>query len=501
MLPSKFHDILAFPQDEQALWKSACDEELSSLRKHSTWNLVPAPPDRRKIGCTWVFRIKHNADGTINRRKAGLCAQGFSQQPGLDYSVTYAPTGRLNSLRVFLTLSASADLEIHQIDVITAFLIPDLDTEIYMRQPPGFRDTEHPDYVCLLKKTLYGLKQSPHLWNIEMNTCLVKLGFTPNPVDPCLYYRNEPNSTFSMIFLWVDDCILSCPNMAIMLALKLAISNSFAIKDLGPLQFCLGLQIIRDRPNRLLTLHQSHYVDTILNHSNMASCSPCLTPQNASVSLTPTAGSPISNSTPFRAVVGSLLYLSCCSRPDISTAVGELCRFSANPGPQHWTAVKQVLRYLQGTRSTGIQLGGNLTLIGWSDANWGGDIHTRRSATGYIFKLGLGPVSWNSKRQPTVALSSCEAEYMALSAATQEALWLRSLLQGLGLQQRATLIYEDNQGAIELTKNFKNHSRTKHIDIRYHFVKERVQLGKIEYCHTSQMIADLSSRTLSVNSE
>jgi hypothetical protein len=285
--------------------------------------------------------------------------------------------------------------------------------------------------------------------------------------------------------------------MAIIQELKRAISSSFAIKDLGPLQFCLGLQIVRDRQQRLITMHQSHYVTSILEQSNMSSCALAATPQNPSVTLV-ASDAPASKTTPYRAIVGSLLYLSCCTRPDISTAVGELCRFSANPGVQHWTAVKQVLRYLQGTRPTGIQLGGDGTLIGWSDANWGGDISTRRSTTGYIFKLGLGPVSWNSKLQPTVALSSCEAEYMALSSATQEALWLRALLQGLGLSQPPTLIYEDNQGAIELTKNSKNHSRTKHIDIRYHFVKERVQLNeiKIEYCHTSQMIADLFTKAL-----
>jgi transposase InsO family protein len=495
-IPRKYSDIQYMSEPHKSNWYKACDDEINGLQLHETWSLVPAPEDRKIIGSVWVFKLKYDAHGQIVRYKARLCCQGFHQIPGIDFHETFAPTGRMNSLRIFLSLAAHYDLNLHQIDIVQAFLIAKLDHEIYMRQPPGYEDQTN--NVCLLHKTLYGLKQSPHLWNQEINNALVSFGFNPNPVDPCLYSRKEASGGYSFLFLWVDDIIIAANEIEPIVS---SIKKLFDIKDLGPLKYCLNLQVERNRKAKTLILHQSHYIQTIIDSVFQTDVKTVSTPRDPSVILIENH-QPSSITSEYQSLLGHILYLSICTRPDIASAVGELSRFSKNPSPIHFDCLKRIVRYLKGTSNMGVVLGGeNIALKGWSDSNFAGDVNTRKSTSGYVFKLANGPISWSSKMQKTVALSSCEAEYMSLAHAVQEALWIKSLLGQYLDFNEPMVIYEDNQGAIDLTVNSKNHSRTKHIDIKYHFLKEKVRDKEIQvkFCSTSDMIADIFTKPLGSN--
>jgi hypothetical protein len=274
------------------------------------------------------------------------------------------------------------------------------------------------------------------------------------------------------------------------------------------LAYCLGIQIRRDRENRILWMSQEKYIGDILKRFNMEDCKPVGTPMDTSIKLTKDMEPQTEQEklemkkVPYRSAVGSLMYAMVGTRPDIAAAVGVVSRHLENPGQAHWAAVKRILRYLKGTQKLGLQYGGNPTsglLMGYSDADWAGDLETRRSTTGYMFQLCGGAISWNSKRQSSVALSTTEAEYMALSSATQEAIWLRQLLKDLhNPQQAATVIHEDNQACIAAVKNPTNHSRMKHIDIRYHFTREKVEAKEVvlEYCETNKMVADILTKAI-----
>jgi hypothetical protein len=504
-VPASYKDIAE--RADAAQWYAACQEELSSLSAQGTWTLAPLPIGRKAIGCKWVFRLKYHTDGSIARYKARLVAKGFTQRAGIDYSETFAPVAKHNSLRILLSLASSLQLDIHQVDVKTAFLIPELEEEIYMAVPEGVPASSNAgsnNHVCRLLKTLYGLKQSPRIWNARVDSVFRANGFDPSQVDPCIYTLRAAN-TAAFIGLYVDDIIIagSCATVS---EVKAFLANAFDITDLGPIRFCLGFEIDRNLPERTLHMHQHAFVVDLLTSSNMLDSKPCKTPLDPSVilsaSMCPESTADIRQMTsiPYRATVGSLLYLAVGTRPDIAAAVGVVCRYNSNPGPLHWEAVKHILRYLNGTRHHGILLGGSdTTCRGYADADWAGNPDTRNSTTGYVFMLGNAPVTWSSKLQKTVALSSCEAEYMALSAATQECVWIRSLLRDMGVSLTApTIIKEDNQGCIELTKSTKHHARTKHIDIRYHFIRERIESRDIQitYCATADMVADIMTKAL-----
>ena len=371
-----------------------------------------------------------------------------------------------------------------------------------MTQPPGFINNDFPDHVCLLNKSLYGLKQASHLWNIEMNQCLLSIGFQANPASPCIYIRSEPDSSFSIIFLWVDDVLIGAKT-TLMLGIKDAINSCFKITDMGPVKYFIGHQIEQNPINKQLFIHQSNLTTCIIAQTHLIHAISTPTPMDPYIILTSldcpqTDAAKLDMSTvPYRSIIGSLLYLSLCTRPDICSAVNLLSRYVSNPGRNHWNAVKHLIRYLIGTQHYGLTISGTAGQIyGYADANWGGNIDTRRSTTGFIFFLGSTPISWCSKTQKTVALSSCEAEYMALAAAVSEALWLLSILHGFGINQKSMIIYEDNQGCIELSKTTKHHGRSKHIDMRYHFIREQIynNIIKVIYCQSKEMIADLFTK-------
>ena len=499
----------ALTRADSSQWEQAAQLEYESIIKNDTWTLVDLPPGRRAIGCKWVFKVKYDALGNIERYKARLVAKGYSQTEGIDFNETFAPVAKFNSIRVLLALAAQQDFEVHQMDVKTAFLNGDLEEEIYMQQPEGFISIGQEGKVCKLKRSLYGLKQAGRSWYHKIDTCFSELGLQRTHADNCVYQLRK-DGTIIIVAIYVDDLLILANDVTALNNLKLELGKRFDMKDLGEVHFCLGIQVTRNRQERTIRISQAKYIEDVLKRFNMQDSKPIGTPLDASVKLTKDM-SPASaqeeeemKNVPYQSAIGSIMYAMLGTRPDISYAVGVVSQFSSAPGRSHWNAVKRILRYLKGTVNYALEYKGtDSTLIGYSDADWGGNLDDRRSTTGYVFSIAGGAVSWSSKKQPTVALSTTEAEYMALTQATKEGIWIRRLLEEIGigsdLLSGPTIIRTDNQGSIALAKNPIYHARTKHIDIRYHFIREKVEDGEVElsFCRTDDMTADVLTKGLS----
>ena len=495
-------------------WCTAMKSEMSSLYRNDTWELVPRPVNKNIVGSRWVFKVKPKPDGTVDRYKARLVAQGFSQVQGLDYSEVFSPVVRYAGFRSLLAFANVNDLEVHQMDVTTAFLHGELDHEIYMEQPEGFVDEANPTYVCKLKKSLYGLKQSARLWNSTLTQHLLSDGYKKSSADECIFIKTA-GKNFVILAVYVDDVIPVSNNTQMMEEEKLKLMKKFEMVDKGPIHYVLGMVINRDRESRTLTISQPEYLRSVLARFNMDNCNPVATPLEVGRNFRRTAeDEEKADISLYQQAIGCLTYASLISRPDIAVATRTMAQYMSNPSRCHWSGVKRILRYIKGTLEHGLVFSStdnsssDNVLVGFSDADWAGDLDTRRSTSGYTFFIGNALVSWSSRKQATVAKSSTEAEYVALSGATQEAIWLRRLVSDVPSQKPSatvindenlpTLINEDNQGAIDLSKNAKHHERTKHIDIAYHFIRERVATNEVivKYCNTNDMIADVMTKAL-----
>lgn len=461
------------------------------------------------MGYKWVFKIKRGPNGEILRYKARLCAQGFCQVAGIDYGETFSPVASFKSVRTLLAIAAEQDLELSQLDVQTAFLYGKLDADVYMRVPPGV-ESGGPNLVCKLDKALFGLKQSPKLWNSELNATLLSLGFDRLVNDPCLYVRRHRGEVLYLA-VWVDDIVVASSSEKQTRWFKDQMSKRYNMTDCGELHWCLGMRIRRDRDKGTITIDQERYIKDVLQRFRMGDCNPASIPAHPGVHLTkemsPSTDEEIQRmkSVPYRSAVGSLMFAMVGTRPDIAAAVARVCRYMENPGEQHWAAVKQIFHYLRGHAELGLTFrrGSGLQLRGWSDADWAEDRDTRRSTTGYVFTLAGAAISWKSKLQTTPALSTTEAEYMSAGAGVQEALSLRSLLEELGhVQSGPTPLCEDNQGCIRLALNRGSSYRTRHIAIRHHFIRHYTDpaLGNhtidLTYVPTKKMVADAMTKAL-----
>jgi hypothetical protein len=467
-----------------------------------TWDVTDLPSGRKAIGCKWVFKRKKDAEGNVARYKARLCAKVFSQVHGIDYNETFSPVAKLQAIRTVLALAAKLDLELQQMDVRTAYLNSGLKETIFMGLPklPHTMKNVPKGKVALLRKGLYGLKQAGRNWNTKINKFLTDFGFRRCKSDPCIYRLNRGKSIVFLV-LYVDDLILAHNDKKLVTELKSKLGAEYDMKDLGDLCWCLGMQVTRHRPTRTLTIDQSSFAEAILKTFRMDECSPVTTPIVTGSKLTSDAQTDDSDlEKKYRQAVGSLMYLMLGTRPDLAFSVCTLSRFMAKPTAQHWVAMKRVLRYIRGTAELGIVFSGekeSRNLFGYCDSDWGGDTDTRKSTTGYIFFF-VGPISWNTKRQPTVALSTTEAEYMAACTAAKQAIWLQQLFGELGFPQGTTNIFQDNRGCIQLANNPVFHKRTKHIDIRYHFIRELITDMRINlpWISTKDMVADFLTKPL-----
>ena len=478
-------------------WKQAMDEEIKQLHNLGTYTITKLPEDRKAIACKWVYRLKKDSEGNIVRYKARVVAKGFSQIPGIDFDETFAPVMRLDTLRLLLALSVSLHLKIHVVDVVGAYLNAHLKETIYMKQIPDYENGTN--NVLQLLQTLYGLKQSGRAWNEKLNATFLKLGYTRLISDQCVYIRKQDQS-LSIVAVHVDDMTIFASNDDVMSEIKEEFKKNFTITDLGELKQVVGFEVTRDDKGNL-KIAQKQYIKKILERFGMENSKPCKMPMDPNIRLTKTPEDESHNFPEYGAAIGSLMYAAIGTRPDIAYAVQCLSQFTNNPNPEHWTAVKRVFRYLNGTQDLGIVYKRNaeINLDGYTDADWGSNPVDRKSISGYIFLIGNSPVTWSSKKQQTVALSTMEAEYMAASMATREAMWLRTLLQELGFKlESPTTLNTDNQSAIQFTKNSGFHARSKHIDIQYHFVREKIISNEviIPYCASEDNLADMLTKAL-----
>ena len=508
--PTSLSDALESPQSEE--WKKAINEEYQSLVENNTWTLVPAssvPKDRKPLTNKVVFKTKYNADGTIAKRKARLVVKGYSQKKGIDYDEVFAPVAHHETIRTLLAVSAARKWFIHQMDVKTAFLNPILKEEIYMAVPEGMNNKgENGELlVCKLNKSLYGLKQASKCWNDLLHQWMVDFGFNRCYSDPCLYILKGRKGQEESIYVavWVDDLIIACKNQEKLHDFKKSIARKFKMTDLGSIQHCLGMRICYNLNNQVISIDQEKYIEDLLEKFSMHNCKPVATPliPNSTVNKEEPDISLDQHVTKFQELIGSLMYLVTCTRPDIAAAVGQLARVMSQPSKLHWSAAKHVLRYLKGTKGLSLTYGNardeeRENLIGFSDANFGGDSATARSTTGYVFILNGAAVSWKSKLQSVVALSTAEAEYMALCETVKEAVYLQQLLEEIGLKALPVTIYEDNQPCIHIASNPVTSNRSKHIAVRYHYVREVISNGKVQvlYKSTQEMVADCLTKNL-----
>ena len=414
---------------------------------------------------------------------------------------------RFSSIRSLLAIAVQLNLEVHQMDIRTAFLNGDLEHEIYMEQPEGYEDEEHPDFVCKLRKSLYGLKQSARCWNVKMDSFLKASGYNQSTADPCMYQKSENRDgkqCLILIALYVNDIVLATNDTTMLNKEKNQLMKRFEIEDQGEIHHCLGMCIKRDRSTKTMHISQKAYLENILKRFNMSNCKPVSTPMEVGRKYEKLKdGEQTTDLREYQCIIGSLTYAAIATRPDITFSVGMLSQYMSNPGEEHFRGIKRVLRYLRGTTDFGLEFKAQdnmkINLHGYADADWAGDVSTRKSTTGYLFQIGNGTVSWKTRRQSIVALSSTEAEYVSLSYAAQETIWMRNLLESIGFQQLdPTMISEDNQGAIALVGNPGNHPWTKHISIKYHFIREAVEKNKImlQYCPTKEMLADILTKAL-----
>ena len=489
-------------------WDKGYDDEINSLNRHGVWTLVPRstiPKDRKIIGCRPLFIRKRNEANEVTRHKVRVVAKGYSQVEGRDYTDTFAPVARLESVRTVLGIAATLDWEIHQFDVKTAFLHGNLTEEIYMEQPEGRKEKGKEDWVCRLHKSLYGLRQAGRCWYERLYGEMQKAGFTRVGVDHSVFVKQEPQGD-AMVTIHVDDMAVATSNKLTMTSIFDDLRKIIDIVDMGEIHWFLGMAVTRDRQARTISLSQKGFIDTILKRFRMEDSYGVSTPLDPHVvlskSMSPTSDvekqrmRPI----PYLAGVGSLMYVSLATRPDITFATNKLSQFNSNPGQAHWTALLRVLRYLKFTRNHVLVLGGHgkIKLEGYTDSDYAGCIDTRRSTSGYTFMLGCGSISWSSKRQAIVTTSSCEAEYVASCNAAKEAMWLCRLLESLGQKQIMPKIHSDNTGSITLTKDPAFHARSKHIDVQYHYTRERVENKDISfhYLPTAEMAADIFTKAL-----
>ena len=491
MEPKKIGEAIDDPS-----WVSAMQEELAQFERNKVWQLVPHPKGKTVIGTKWVFRNKLDEQGIIIRNKARLVAQGYRQEEGIDYDETFAPVARLESIRIFLAYAAYKDFKVYQMDVKSAFLNGKLQEEVYVKQPPGFEDSKHPNHVYKLDKALYGLKQAPRAWYDTLSQFLTENGFTRGTIDKTLFLKNHKGSII-LVQIYVDDIIFGSTNTKLCERFSKLMQSKYEMSMMGELTFFLGLQIKQSEKG--IFICQSKYVKDLLKKYDLENCSIMKTPMAPSIKLDSDPNGKSVDIQNYRGMIGSLLYLT-ASRPDIMFSTCLCARYQANPKESHLSAVKRIFRYLKGSPNLGLWYPKDsaFELIGYSDADFAGCKIDRKSTTGGCQLLGGKLVSWSSKKQNTVSTSTAEAEYVAAGSCCSQILWMKNQLADYGFELKRIPIFCDSTSAIAITNNPVLHSRTKHIDVRYHFIRDHVLNENIElhFISTDYQLADIFTKPL-----
>ncbi|CAI5489217.1 unnamed protein product, partial [Closterium sp. Naga37s-1] len=498
--PRSYAEAIEGPYSSQ--WQSAMDAEMASWKSTCTYVDEVPPPGANIVSGMWIFRVKR-PPGSPPVFKARYVARGFSQREGVDFFQTFSPTPKMTTLRVLLHVAAQRDYELHSLDFSTAFLQGSLHEEIWLRRPPGFTGSFPPGTQWSLRRPVYSLRQAPREWHDTLRTTLAALGFAPSTADPPLFLRTDTSLPPFYILVYVDDLVFATADTAALAHVKSELQKRHTCTDLGELRSYLGLQITRDRARRTITLTQSHMVQQVLQRFNFTYSSPQATPLSTrhSLSALPSDES-VEPSGPYPELVGCLMYLMTCTRPDLAYPLSILARYVA-PGrhrPEHMAAAKRVLRYLCSTSGMGLVLGGqsSVVLTGHADASWVDDLATQRSSQGYTFSLGSGSVSWRSTRSSFVLSSSCEAQIYAGAMAAQELRWLTYLLTDLGEPRSSPVLYVDNKAMLALCREHRLDHRTKHIALRYFLARELQQRGQLRLAYVASRAntADIFTKAL-----
>ncbi|SDA08332.1 BZ3501_MvSof-1269-A2-R1_Chr8-1g09769 [Microbotryum saponariae] len=496
----------AMSSDEHNIWAEAAAAEFTAMRDDfKVFTIEPrssVPPGATIVTSKFVWKTKRNASGEVTGRKARLVAQGNRQRDGIDFSETFAPVARFSSIRCLLALAAANGYHVHQADIDKAYLHGELDHDIWMTTPRGFDFPS--DKVLRLRRSIYGLKQAGRIWNRHIDTSLRNLGYKATGTDHCIYSRIDDQQRPHYIALYVDDLLIVSPALDEIERVISGLEQRYGVKRLGPAEYILGIQI-RRLDDGSIALSQERYIMDVLARFHFDTTTRGTTvPMTPGLSLTaiPGQGTERIRSWYLQAI-GSLLYISLGTRPDIAFAVSYLSRFANNPGRRHWIAVKHVLRYLRATyRDELLYARGPAKVtgvVGYSDANWGACVDTSISTMGYVFYLAGAAVSWSSKRQTRVADSTTDAEYLALSHAGKEAIYLNQLLSELHVCPIAAAhIFTDNEAAAAVAHDPVRTSGTRHIRLREHFVRDMVNRGDISLSHvgTADMVADVFTKAL-----
>lgn len=457
------------------------------------WSLEELPQRKRVVDTKWVFTIKLKGDGTIDRYKARLVARGFKQKEGIDYKETFSPVARFETVRAVLSVAVNEDLILAQFDVKTAFLNGCLEEEVYIKQPVGFEDGS--DRVCRLKKSLYGLKQAPRCWNQRLTKFLKSKHFVNTEADPCLYIRNR-NENKLIVVIYVDDGLVAGSNQEDINEFLSQMESEFEIKK-GNFEYFLGVSIMKLQDGSLF-LSQKTYARKILERFNMSEANAVSTP---ALKFEKPERDEIETKVPFRECVGSLMYLMLVTRPDITYAVSYVGQYLEKPSRKNWSDVKRILRYIKGTLDCGLVFKkvDSPVLEGYADADFASDENSRLSRSGFIAQYGKCSVSWFSRKQTSVVLSTTESEYVASSEGARELMWLQKLLSEITEVHCIPKLFVDNNGAVKLSKSSQVfHKRSKHIDVRHHYVRDMVENNKILLEHISgeKQLADVMTKPL-----
>ncbi|GJW11633.1 retrovirus-related pol polyprotein from transposon TNT 1-94 [Tanacetum coccineum] len=489
--PKNYKDALT-----QACWIEAMQEELHEFERLEVWELVPPPDKAFVITLKWIYKVKLDELGGILKNKARLVARGYRQEEGIDFEESFAPVARLEAIRIFLAFAAHMNMVVYQMDVKTAFLNGNLREEVYVSQPDGFVDPDKPNYVYKLKKALYGLKQAPRAWYDMLSSFLISNDFSKGSVDPTLFIRREGKELL-LVQIYVDDIIFAASTPELCDLFAKIMCSKFKMSMMGKISFFLGLQI--SQSPRGIFINQSKYALESLKKYGFESCDPVDTPMVEKSKLDEDKEGKAVDPSHYRGMIGTLLYLT-ASRPDLQFAICMCARYQARPTEKHLNAVKRIFRYLKGTVHRGLWYpkDSSIALTAFADADHADCQDTRRITSGSIQLLGDRLVSWSSKRQKSAAISSTEAEYIALSGCCAQVLWMRSQLTDYGFGFNKIPMYCDNKSAIALCCNNVQHSRSKHIDIRFHFIKEHVENGVIElyFVNTEYQLADIFTKAL-----
>ncbi|SCN96432.1 uncharacterized protein FFFS_02244 [Fusarium fujikuroi] len=486
---------------ESSHWERAIYAEKQSHDENGTFLIVDLseiPEECVPLHSRWVFKKKLNQFGVIKRYKARLVIKGYAQREGIDYEETFSAVIKATSYRILFALAARLGWKIFMMDVVTAFLNGKVKEKIFMKPPPGWKLPK--GKVLQVVKSLYGLKQAPRVWYEKLCSEIAKWGFRKSSYDACVFIHDEWQIVMGV---WVDDCIILAPSDEIATKLRMKLEDSFQMKDEGLCEWYLGMHVLQDENG--VTIHQEKYINQMLRRFDLDNIKSKSTPLTAGLSLTKNSVSESNEDliTDYQQKVGSLVYLAGQSRPDICFAANYCARYMSNPSRDHHEALNEIFAYLKRTAKTGFRYrkgDGSLNLVGFADSDFGGCLDSRRSTTGWIFLLGNAPISWSSQRQKTVALSTTDAEYVAASEAAKEAIWIRGFVNNLQLlpNLEAVTLYVDNEGARKLSRNPEFHNRTKYIDIRHHFIRERVESGELDTQRVDTLynIADLLTKPL-----